>query len=187
MLKISVSQFNRDIHVIDIDEHFMLAKKPEWFKDPFVRKVIREIDKSEVTGDDRIESPVFGDISTVNLSTGCKALIIMRMQPEFIVYATRCGDNCAPYILELAENQDLRILLHHCMEFPENVHAVFVESGIEVKGYHDYIYAFYDTVEEVRKRELFDTVRKAYENKTGTVVSEEELRRVRDEFGIKDN
>ncbi len=142
MLKIKLGDFTDDC-IIDVDAYFNLFKQPIWFTDPFVRLVIKEIDKSEVISDEYIKSPVFGGISPERLSSGTKALILMKMASQFTVYATRCGDNCLPFILQLAEEQDVTILLHHCPKFADNVHAFFVDTGKEVFSDHEFVEEYY--------------------------------------------
>ena len=141
MLNIWLKEDNKTIR--DVDSHFNLFKEKSWFEDDFVRKVIREIDKSEVISGEYIESPVFGGIPPAMLSGSAKALILMRMSPEFKVYATRCGDSCVPLILELAESQDVNIVLHHCMRFPNGLRAIMMESGKEVHTDREFVQEYY--------------------------------------------
>ena len=149
MLNIMLGDFN-DKCIINVKEHFNLFKETEWFSDPFVRKVIKEVDKSEVIDGEYIQSPVFGGITPERLSSGVKALILMKMEPDLIVYATRCGDNCSPFIVELAEQQELTIMLHHCMTFPEEFTARIVETEKEVHNYEEFIDEFYRYKHEVK-------------------------------------
>ena len=94
MLYISLGDFN-DNCITDVSGVFFLMKKPEWFADPFVREVIEAVDKSRVIAGEYIESSVLGGIAPERLSSSVKALILMRMRPDRIIYATRCGDDCA--------------------------------------------------------------------------------------------
>lgn len=136
--------------ITNVRGFFDFNYREEWFKDPFVRKVVEQIDKSQVC-DGFIKSPVFGVISPSRLSSGTKALIMMKFLPDKVIYATRCGDNCAPLILELAESQDITILLHHCMIFPDSMHAIFKESGKEVFSCDEYIEEYYRCRDQLRK------------------------------------
>lgn len=142
MLYIKVGDFTKDV-IVNVNAYFNLMKKKEWFEDQFVRKVIKEIDKSEVISGEYIESPVFGGMSPERLSSGTKALILMRCDPQYTVYATRCGDNCFPFIKELAEIQDVNIMLHHCPTVPEDFTATFVESGVKTKCRKEFVDEYY--------------------------------------------
>lgn len=122
-----------------VTPYFNLHKEKEWFDDPFVRKVIKAIDDSEVIKGEYIESPVWGGMSPDRLSTGVKALILMRMLPDANIYATKCGDNCAPYIVELSKMQDVTITFQHIMKFNQDFDAIMMETGKEIHTWRDYL------------------------------------------------
>ena len=142
MLYISVGPFTDDC-IVNVKETFDYRKKPEWFAREDVRKFIMDIDKTEVIDGECLRSPILGVIAPERLSTGCKALILMMMYRQYKVYATRCGDNCAPDILDIASRQDLHIVLHHVMEFPEPFEAVVEESGVLVHSMEEFINEYY--------------------------------------------
>ena len=75
----------------------------KWLLDDFARDVIKDIDNSEVLDSYAIKSPVLGIISPEDLSGGAKALILMKNYPGKIFNASNCGNNCAKWILKLAE------------------------------------------------------------------------------------
>ena len=137
MLNVRVGDFTDDC-ITDVRSYFCFYKRESWFVDPFVRKVIEVVDDFEVIDSGLLRSSRRGCVSADQLSTGAMAVILMKMVPEYTVYATRCGDRCWPLIVELAGLQDVTILLHHC---PINVctPAVFVESGKEVKSRDDFL------------------------------------------------
>lgn len=89
-----------------------------WITDPLAVEMIRDIDRSEVRGPHLIESPVLGPISTKELSGGVKTLILMAFDDGGRIFnASACGDNCAKWILKIAEQKDLTINLRHLMDF----------------------------------------------------------------------
>lgn len=49
------------------------------------------------------------------------------------------GDNCFESILSLVENTDVIITLHHIPRMPEDVHAVFLDSGTEVRNRKEFV------------------------------------------------
>ena len=67
-----------------------------------------------------IDSPVLGGISPRELSGGVKTLIAIYKVPNRFFNASACGDNCAKWILKIAEMQDITIYLRHLMDFGEN-------------------------------------------------------------------
>ena len=142
MLYISLGEFN-DNCITDVSGVFFLMKKPEWFADPFVREVIEAVDKSKVIAGEYIESSVLGGIAPERLSSSVKALILMRMRPDRIIYATRCGDDCAEWIVKLSLMQDVHIMLHNCMKFPDRFEAIITETGKKVTSDREFVYEYY--------------------------------------------
>lgn len=137
MLYIYTKQPEKCIEMID--GYFDHYKKTEWFSNPDVVRVIKEIDNTDVEREQVLISPVFGYMSPDRLSTGCKAVILMIVQNIAVVRATSCGDNCGAVIYELSKTRDIHILLEYIMDFPYDFEAVFVESGVRVYSRPDYV------------------------------------------------
>lgn len=51
-------------------------------------------------------------------------MILMKNEPEKVFYASACGDNCAKWILQLAERQGLTINLRHLMDFGDGTFSI---------------------------------------------------------------
>lgn len=81
------------------------------------KKIIADIDDSTVIAPDLIQNEIFGAFNSTELSSGVKTLLLIHNQPDQIFNISNCGDNCARYILELAENRDIKVCLHHVMDF----------------------------------------------------------------------
>lgn len=103
--------------VYNTSVYFKNKYEDEWITEDFARKVIRDVDHSEVKDANTIQSPVLGSISPLQLSGGVKALLLMRHYPGKIFNASSCGDNCAKWILELGESKNFTINLFHIMDF----------------------------------------------------------------------
>lgn len=143
MLYIHVVQVEREC-IRTIDPYFNRNKSKDWFNRDDVKKIIKNIDLSIAVKDEYIESPVFGGMSPTKLSTGCKAVILMAVLEKPYIYATKCGDNCVPDILEIARNKDVHITLHHIMQFPESgFEAVIAESGKKVCTFGGFVDEYY--------------------------------------------
>lgn len=141
MLYVQVSE--PDNLIKNVESWFRYNKEKDWFNNDFVKKAILQIDKTVAVKDEYLESPVFGGCSPDVLSTGCKAVILMYVQDN-PVYATKCGDNCSPLILEIAEQKDILICLHHCLTgFNRDFDAKFVETGVVTHTEKEYIYEYY--------------------------------------------
>ena len=120
MLKIYYGDLKSENYIFNPDVFFNNSYDDEWITDSFSRKVIKDIDRSEVRGPHLIESPFLGGIPVERLSGGVKTLILMKFDSKHIFNASACGDNCAPWILAIARTKDLTIRLGYLMDFGEN-------------------------------------------------------------------
>ena len=89
----------------------------DWITDPFVKEMIQDVDQSIVLDSGVIDSPVLGKIPPTGLSGGVKTLILVKFDKDKIFNASTCGDNCAKWLLKIAEKEDRTINLHHLMRF----------------------------------------------------------------------
>ena len=103
--------------IFNTSVYFKNAYEDSWITDPVAKEMILDIDKSTVLGSAVIDSPVLGKIAPTSLSGVVKTLILMRNEREKVFNASTCGDNCAKWILKLAEDEDLTINLRHLMNF----------------------------------------------------------------------
>ncbi|MEG2441898.1 MAG: DUF4869 domain-containing protein, partial [Acetivibrio sp.] len=63
-------------------------------------------------------------------SGGVKTLILIANKPEQIFNATNCGDNCAKWLLKLAQDKDITINLRYLMDFgKEKFDICILNSG----------------------------------------------------------
>lgn len=138
MLNIILGEFPEDC-ILNPDLYFSVYKKPDWFNREDVKNIIKTIDNVDAIKDEYMVSPIFGAISPDRLSTGCKNLILLYTNPQNIIYASRAGDNCAPFIVELAKKEDITIVLHHLMEFPEDMTAFIVDTNKRVSNFDEFI------------------------------------------------
>ena len=104
----------------------------EWIVDPFVKEMIRDVDRSEVLDSGIIDSPVLGKIPPLNLSGGVKTLILVKFEPERVFNASTCGDNCAKWLLKIAETEDRTVNLRHIMDFGEGTFAIRILNNGKV-------------------------------------------------------
>lgn len=113
-----------------IDQIFYSQYEDEWFDDPFVKRMIKEIDESEAVSAYLIKSPVLGAINFERLSGGVKVLIMLYKMPEMQQWGSSCGDNCMPLLAEISRRQDITVKFSHCPSgFPENIKARFQDDG----------------------------------------------------------
>lgn len=129
--------------ITNSDAYFKHTFRPHWLENDLAKRIVRDVDKSEVLAPYCIQSPVLGQISPDALSSGVKALILMMQDDEDVtVWATVCGDNCAKWILEIAKQKELHIVLSHLMRFgapSDEMIAVIENVGKTTKTVGDYI------------------------------------------------
>ncbi len=104
----------------------------EWLEDKFVQDMISDIDSSKVLSSHAIESPVLGIIPPTSLSGGVKTLILIDKMPGKLFNASNCGDNCAPWLLEIGERQNVTINLRHIMDFGDGEFKIHVVNTDEI-------------------------------------------------------
>ena len=97
--------------------YFKYDYEDSWIVDPFVKERIQDVDQSTVLDSGVIDSPVLGKIPPVGLSGGVKTLILVKFEKDKIFNASTCGDNCAKWLLKIAESEDRTVNLLHLMDF----------------------------------------------------------------------
>ena len=103
--------------VYNTASYFKYDYEDEWIIDPFVEEMILDVDKSKVLDSGVIDSPVLGKIPPTGLSGGVKTLILVKFDKDKIFNVSTCGDNCAKWLLKIAESEDRTINLLHLMDF----------------------------------------------------------------------
>ncbi|MCI9080042.1 MAG: DUF4869 domain-containing protein [Lachnospiraceae bacterium] len=133
MLNIIVGE--QDINDGGINSIFRANYEDVWFDDPFVKRIVMEIDESEVVSANLIISPVLGAISSERISGGSKVLIMLLKEPETPQWGSSCGDNCMDLMLEISKLHDVTVKFSHCPGyFPEDAEARFLDNGELVFG-----------------------------------------------------
>lgn len=145
--------------------HFNRVKKAEWFKDPFVRKIIQEIDKASVELDfSVINNETHIGYSVDSLSGGSKFLILAYECSDRIMLATM-GDNCTDLLEQIAlyyekNGKDLIIVSNYLHRFKFNyIKSIeYINWGIVCHSWmdiHDKVYDRYLNHEK-SKRALWE-------------------------------
>lgn len=99
--------------------YFKNTYKDKWLMKEISADMVKDVDKSEIIGAHAINSPVLGIISPEQLSGGVKTLLLIANNPNIVFNASTCGDNCAKWLLKLAEERKVVINLRHIMDFGE--------------------------------------------------------------------
>lgn len=124
--------------VYNTSSYFKFNYEPQWLSDPEVIQMIRDVDKSEVLGNGAIDSPYLGVIPPTDLSGGVKTLILIDKVQDKVFNASNCGDNCAKWLLKIAENRDITVNLRHLMDFGDEPFSIVVlNDDIKVTNMRD--------------------------------------------------
>ncbi len=118
--------------VYNTSVYFKNQYKEKWITDELSVQMIKSVDRSEVLDVNAIKSPVLGIISPVGLSGGVKTLILIANDKKHIFNASTCGDNCAKWILKIAEDRDVTINLRHIMDFGKKKFKIKVLNTNEI-------------------------------------------------------
>ena len=97
--------------------YFKNTYRDSWITDPLGVEMIKDVDKSDVISSSLIQSPVLGPITPLSLSGGVKTLLLVQHDREHVFNASTCGDNCAKWLLKMAEGRKVLVNLHHVMDF----------------------------------------------------------------------
>lgn len=111
-----------------------------WLDDEFTRKMLKSIDHATVLSGNAVDTKALGVIPVTKISGGSKTLILIYHEPDKIFNASTCGDNCAKWILKIADiydkkGIDITINLRHIMDFGDaTFKARILNNGNIVNG-----------------------------------------------------
>lgn len=116
--------------IYNTSSYFSNTFQKTWLDDPYIRRMIKNVDKSEVIDDYLIKSKALGMIAPSQLSGGVKTLILTYFMPDKIFNASTCGDNCARWFIDMTKKSDRTINLRHIMDFGDkNFEACILNNG----------------------------------------------------------
>ena len=144
MLSVYLGDCDKEIYNPPV--YFINQYEDAWLEADLAKKMILDVDKSEVIGPHLIQSPVLGPISPRELSGGVKTLLLLAFDESGKIFnATACGDNCAKWILKIAQDKDVTISLHHSMNFGTGEYAIrILNNGLIVHNQEEWLDVVYD-------------------------------------------
>lgn len=120
--------------------YFNNTYKDNWIIRPLTRQIIQSVDHSEVIDEKTIVSPVFGNMSPKKLSGGVKTLLLIAYDKTKIFNASTCGDNCAEWLLKIADERKVVVNLRHLMDFGKGEFKIkILNTGKIVKNMGDLV------------------------------------------------
>lgn len=106
--------------ISNVKDYFDLSYEPEWFNEPFVQKILNDIDKTKVISGINLYNETLLGISPLSLSSGSKALILL-FKEDYIIDGDRLGDNCIDILIEIAKQKDITITTSHILPLPKQL------------------------------------------------------------------
>ena len=120
--------------------YFNNTYKDSWITKPLSREIIQAVDHYEVIDEKTIAIPVFGNMSPKKLSGGVKTLLLIAYDKTKVFNASTCGDNCAEWILRIADDKKVIINLRHLMDFGKGEFKIkILNTGKIVKNMGDLV------------------------------------------------
>ena len=139
MLNIYFGEMSKAIYNTSV--YFNNTYKDSWITEPLTKDIIKAVDNSDVIDEKTILSPIFGNMSPKKLSGGVKTLLLISFDRKNVFNASTCGDNCAEWILKIAEKRKVIINLHHLMDFgSKSFKAKILNTNKIVKNMTDLVY-----------------------------------------------
>ena len=123
--------------IYDTAVYFKNTYSDHWITAPLAVEMIQDVDRSKVIGSQIIESPVLGMITPLQLSGGVKTLLLIANDKanKHVFNASTCGDNCAKWLLKIAEKRKVVVNLRHLMDFGDGSFKIRVlNNGKIVKN-----------------------------------------------------
>lgn len=113
----------------------------EWMLNPISKKLIKKISKAIVINAKTIWFPPFERRTPEELSTEVKTIIDIACDRSHIFNASMCSDNCARWLLKLAEKEDITINLRHLMDFGKgNFKIKILNTGVIVNNMSELVW-----------------------------------------------
>ena len=100
----------------------------------FVKDMVASIDKTKVSKDYALESPIFDMISPFMSSSGLTRLLcIYNADNKYVYRGSIMCDNCYTWLFDISATRDVHLYLEDC-----NVTAMFVDTGVIVKNRREF-------------------------------------------------
>ena len=113
----------------NVDAYFDHQYDKEWFKDPMVKAMVKDIDLSDLLDNGTTISPVLGPIPVSRISGGVKALIL-ALKTDVFIWGTAMGDNCSTWLAEIGKMKDVDICFSHPMKFTTDLDAICIDTSL---------------------------------------------------------
>ena len=130
---------SRDETIYNTSRYFNNVYEDDWFDDPLVREMIKDIDQSDVVGPNLIQSQILGPIPPVTLSGGVKTLILLLKKPEKCYNLNNCGDNCEKWIKAISEIHDINADLQYLLSFDTDFEIKVLNRNKVITTFREFV------------------------------------------------
>ena len=141
-------------YVYNTSMYFDNTYLDNWLTDDLSVKMIKSVDKAVVLSPNAVDSKALGVIPVTKISGGLKTLLLLRHDDTKIFNASTCGDNCAKWILKIAEKKDLTVYLQHIMHFEGEFKIQIMNTGKVVCNPAEYVKELLEAEEMEDERKL---------------------------------
>ena len=124
-------------YIWDIDTDFDNCFEDAWTSSGFAKRVIKEIDSSDLVGTKVVDSPWLGVIPITSISGGAKNLILAENMDGIALDGDNFGDNCYTLLHELAKKKAIYMNLTYFADpkdIPKDFKAYVINTGEVVVG-----------------------------------------------------
>ena len=129
-------------YVYNTSMYFDNTYLDNWLTDDLSVKAPQFPKKGEHTESEPSGSEALGVIPVTKISGGLKTLLLIRHDNTKIFNASTCGDNCAKWILKIAQkaDRDIIINLRHIMNFGDKPFEIkILNNGKTVHNMKEYV------------------------------------------------
>lgn len=128
-----------------VDSYFDNCYEESWFSSDLAKRIMKEIDRVYECNGLSFTAKHFVDglpvvLSPDKLSSGTKALLIMLNTDEPFVCASRCGDNCIPFLLEIAHQKPISITINNSFSPQPDFTFFSVNDNKIYNTYEDFVF-----------------------------------------------
>ena len=128
--------------VESVKSFFMSVYSNDWFEDNLVKRIVKDIDRSEYFGNGILVHEDFGPITVNELSAGSKTLILMlkyKDNDKVVYKLSNLGDNCFKFLEEFPDNINCTLFIDNTIKSEDGtVKYLMKESNVIVDNYYDF-------------------------------------------------
>lgn len=130
-----------DEYVKHIDSWFNNYFEESWTDNEWAKRVIKEIDDTDLITPTVISSKWLGTTSIESISGGAKSLIMANATERLVFNGNNFGDNCFPLLLELSKTKDIMIDLyyHPIFKWVDDVEVCSINTGNVMRNYDEFM------------------------------------------------